>query len=153
MATKATAGSGTIIKWNGTTVGEVISLSGGRTRNPVEILSVATTNNTKERCPGSINSGRVNIKMFYDGADSSTYNTMNSDYHSGVSRSLTVEANDATTSTWTGNGIIMGLTVAEFGGPDDPNVVTMSVAMSGLFAFAVTGDYGHLGYGDLLYGS
>ena len=77
--------------------------------------------------------GEITFTLYYSGVSGGSYNDVNTDFLAGTSGTLLVTGGD--TTTWSGTGFITGLSMAEFGGPDDPNIVTITVTISGQFTY------------------
>ena len=133
MATAATKGFATTVAFNGNTLGEIISVSGTRSRVAIPLHSCDTTNNAIEKIPGSMDEGEITFTLYYSGVSGGSYNDVNTDFLAGTSGTLLVTGGD--TTTWSATGFITGLSMAEFGGPDDPNIVTVTVTISGQFTY------------------
>ncbi len=133
MATAGTKAHGTTLTYNAELVGEIISLSGTRSRAAIPIHSCDTANNAIEKLAGSHDEGEITFTCYYIGTALGSYNDLNTDFLAGTANAFTVTGSDGT--TWAGSGIITGLSMAEFGGPDDPNIVTLTLAISGRLTY------------------
>jgi predicted secreted protein len=133
MATVATKAYGAALTYNSELVGEIVSISLTRNRAIIPIHSTDTTNNTIEKIAGSLDEGEMTATCYYDGSATGVYNDLNTDFLAGTANAFSLAISD--TTTFAGSGIISALSSAEFGGPDDPNMVTLTIAISGQITY------------------
>ena len=133
MATAGTKGHGTTLNYNSELVGEIISVSGTRSRVAIPIHSCDTPNNAIEKISGSMDEGEITFTLYYSGVATGSYDDLNTDFLAGTDNAFTVTSGDGT--LWVGTGIITGISMAEFGGPDDPNIVTLTIATNGRLTY------------------
>jgi len=84
MTTNARVALGTVLTFNGNTIGEIQNLSGTRTRRIVEILSTDSSDQAVEKIAGALNEGEVTFHCIYDPTDGGVYNDLNTDYQAGT---------------------------------------------------------------------
>lgn len=137
MTTNAIVGLRTTLAFNGNTIGEVVSVSGTRTRRVAEILSCDSTDQAVERIAASLDEGEMTFNCYYDQTAGGSYNDLNTDYQAGTLGTGTITYTSAASdsSTHSGTGIITSLSVPEFGGPDDPVMITVTIAASGKWTY------------------
>lgn len=129
MTTKAITALGTVFTFNDNTIGEIMSLSGTRTRRIIEILSTDSTDDAVEKIAGALNEGEVTFHVVYDGTDQGVYNDLNTDYQAGTKAQSLITYPD--TSKHECTGIISSLGLPSFGEADGPVEVDVTIAFSG----------------------
>lgn len=129
MSTNAISGYGATLVFNSNTIGEIMSVSGSRSRTAIEILTCDSTNQAMEVIAGAMNEGEVTFSIIYDGSSGGVYNDLNTDYQAGTSATATITYSD--TSTHAGTAIITNLGAPAFGSPDDPVACDVTLRFSG----------------------
>ena len=133
MATGGITLYGATVSFDGNSYGELLSISGSRTRNVTSIYSCDSTDQAVEKIAGALDEGSVAIRCIYDGGDGKVYNDMNTDHQAGDSATLLITMSD--TSTFSATAIITSLSVPEAGDPDGACEVSMEFAISGKYTF------------------
>jgi hypothetical protein len=85
MATKAMKMWGTVVKFNGYSVGEVKGLNGGdRTREFIKIFTFDSPDETAEFITSGITPGQVTIDVVYDGETAGLDSKLETDFIAGT---------------------------------------------------------------------
>ena len=129
MGTNAITALGTVLTFNNNTIGEIQSLSGSRTRNIIEILSVDSTDEAVEKIAGVLNEGEVTFHCIYDGSAGGVYNDLNADFQAKVKATCLITYPD--TSNHSCSGIISSLSLPSFSEADGEFSVDVTIALSG----------------------
>jgi len=129
MATNAITAMGVIFTFDGETVGEVMSLTGTRTRRIIEILSCDSTNEAVEKIAGALNEGDVTVHIVYDGSAAGVYNKLNTKYQDGTKGTLLITYPD--TSNHSVDALISALGLPAFSEPDGSIELDVTLALSG----------------------
>jgi len=127
--TNAITGLGTVLTFNENTIGEIQSVSGTRTRNIREILTVDSTDEAVEKIAGALNEGEVTFHLIYDGSDQGVYNKLNTDFQAKTKAACLITYPD--TSSHQCSGIISSLSLPSFGEADGEVSVDVTIAFSG----------------------
>lgn len=130
MATKAIVAAGTTLTFNSNLVGEIMSVSGARTRTAIEVYTCDSASQAKEFIAGAINEGEVTFHAIYDGSASGVYDSLNTDFLAGTVAACLVTYSDG--STFSCNGLITNLGVPAFGDADADVELDLSIQLSGL---------------------
>lgn len=133
MATNAITALGTTLTFDTETLGEVQSLTGNRTCNVVDVLSVSSTNSTIEKLAGAINEGDITVHIVYDGSAAGIYNVMNTKFIARTNATLLLTLSD--TSAFSGSAIMSSLGVPGFGVSDGFVELDISFALTGQVTF------------------
>ena len=105
MATTAYHGHGTTLTIGGTSVGQIISISGpNQTRDSIEVSNMGSTSKWREFIPGMLDAGECTLDVVYDGTTVATL----------LAAQLTATANTVAVTfpdsgTWTAAGFITSL--------------------------------------------
>jgi hypothetical protein len=129
MTTNARTALGTVLTFNTNTLGEIMSLSGTRSRRIIEILSCDSTDEAVEKIAGALNEGEVTFHLVYDGSDQGVYNKMNTDFQAKTKATCLITYPD--TSSHSCSGIISSLGLPSFSEADGSLEVDVTIAFSG----------------------
>ncbi|MFB0523919.1 MAG: hypothetical protein ACETVZ_00135 [Phycisphaerae bacterium] len=133
MTTNAITALGTVLTFNDNTIGEIQSISGGRTRNIIKILSCDSTDDAVEKIAGALDEGEVTFHCVYDGSDLGVYNTLNTDFQAKTKATCLITYPD--TSSHSCSGIISSLGLPSFSEADGEISVDVTIALSGKATF------------------
>jgi len=128
MTTNAITGLGTVLTFNENTIGEIQSVSGTRTRNIREILTVDSTDEAVEKIAGALNEGELTFHLIYDGSNQGVYDKLNTDFQTGTKAACLITYPD--TSSHQCSGIISSLSLPSFGEADGEVSVDVTIAVS-----------------------
>jgi hypothetical protein len=131
MATNAIVADGTVVTFNAVTIGEVMSLSGSRSRNVHEVLSTDSTDGAIERLCGALNEGPVTMRIIYDGSAAGVYNTLNTAFTADPATSATLLITYKDTSNISATAFISELGTPSFNEGDGTVEVDVTFAVSG----------------------
>jgi predicted secreted protein len=107
MASNATAGAGTTISWNGTTVNEVTSIGDLDTSaDDIEVTDYQSTDGYKEYIQGLKDGGEVEVEGNFYPSDTGQSNLI-SDYNAGTSREAIITL-PGSIGTWTFDAYVKG---------------------------------------------
>jgi len=134
MTTKAITALGTALTFNDNTAGEIMTLSGTRSRRIIEILSTDSTDEAVEKIAGALNEGEVTFHLVYDGTDEGVYNDLNTDLQAATKAQCVITYPD--TSRHECTGIISSLGLPSFSEADGSIEVDVTIAFSGKAAYA-----------------
>lgn len=129
MTTNARTALGVVLTFNNNTLGEIMSLSGTRTRRIIEILSCDSTDDAVEKIAGALNEGEVTFHLVYDGSDQGVYNKMNTDFQAKTKATCLITYPDTSSNSCT--GIISSLSLPSFSEADGSIEVDVTIAFSG----------------------
>lgn len=129
MTTNAITALGTVLTFDGDTVGEIQSLSGTRSRRIIEILSTDSTDNAVEKIAGALNEGEVTFHCVYDGSAAGVYNKLNTAYQAGTKGTCLITYPN--TSNHSASGIISSLGLPSFSEADGEISVDVTIALDG----------------------
>lgn len=129
MGTNAQTALGVVLTFNGNTLGEIMSLSGTRSRRIIDILSCDSTDDAVEKIAGALNEGEVTFHIVYDGSDQGVYNDLNTDFQAGSKGTGLITYPD--TSSHSCDGIISSLGLPSFSEADGSVEVDVTIAYSG----------------------
>jgi len=91
MATKAMKMWGTVVKFNGYTIGEVESMSGGdRAREFIEVFTFDSEDETAEFITSGITPGQLSVDVVYDGETAGLDSSLETDFIAGTKATLEV---------------------------------------------------------------
>jgi len=135
MATKAIVADGTVVSFAAVTIGEVISLSGTRSRNVKEVLSTSSASGAVERLCGALNNGPVSMHIMYDGSAAGVYNTLNTAFIADPVVPATLLITYKDTSLITGTAFISELGVPSFNEADGTVEVDITFAPTGVMTY------------------
>ena len=137
MTTNARTALGTVLTFNNNTIGEIISLSGTRTRRIIDILSCDSTDQAVEKIAGALNEGEVTFHCIYDPTGGGVYHDLNTDFQAGTKG--VAGAGCLITYPSAGShlcdGIISSLTVPSYSEADGEITVDVTIALSGKATF------------------
>jgi len=133
MTTNAITAMGTVLTFDTETIGEVMSLTGTRSRRIVDILSCDSTNEAVEKIAGALNEGEVTVHIVYDGSDAGVYNILNTKFLAKTNATLLITYPD--TSSHSCNAIISSLGLPSFSEADGPIELDVTLALSGQATF------------------
>lgn len=128
-------GHGTTLSLGGTTVGNVLSISGpDLTRDSIDVSTMDSTAKKREFLPGMIDSGEISVELQYDGTTvASLLAAQTTQTAQAVVITLPAEAGGAT-NTYTANGFITSLGhVIPF---DDKITQTLTIKFTGALTYA-----------------
>jgi hypothetical protein len=133
MTTSAINSMGTTVSFNGNTIGEIESYSGGGVAvNIHEILTCDSTDFYADKLAGALNSGNVTFGMIYQSAETSgNYDKLKTDAEARTSGTLLVTFPNG--ATITGSAIIANLGDPNFGSADEPIKFSCEFARKGKF--------------------
>jgi len=135
MATKAIVADGTTVTFNGNTLGEIMSLSGSRSRNVKEVLSTSSASGAVERLCGALNEGPVSMHLIYDGSNAGVYNDFNTDFVADPATQSTLLITYKDTSSLSVSAFISELGVPSFNEGDGTVEVDITFAPTGLATY------------------
>jgi len=133
VATNARTALGTVLTFNGNTIGEIQSLSGSRTRRIIDILSCDSSDEAVEKIAGALNEGEATFHCIYDPTDGGVYNDLNTDFQAGTKGT----GGNGCLITYPSAGshlcdaIISSLTLPSFSEADGEISVDVTLAFSG----------------------
>lgn len=127
MTTNAITALGTVLTFDGETVGEIQSLSGTRSRRIIEILSTDSTNDAVEKIAGALNEGEVTFHCVYDGSAAGVYNKLNTLFQAATKGVCLITYPD--TSNHSCSGIISSLGLPSFSEADGEISVDVTIAL------------------------
>ncbi|MCK4783262.1 MAG: hypothetical protein KAV87_05890 [Desulfobacteraceae bacterium] len=133
MTTNARTALGTVLTFNGNTIGEIQSLSGTRTRRIIDILSCDSSDEAVEKIAGALNEGEVTFHCVYDPTAAGVYNDLNTDYLAGTKGT----GGNGCLITYPSagshlcDGIISSLSLPSFSEADGEISVDVTIAFSG----------------------
>ena len=133
MTTNARTALGTVLTFNGNTIGEIQSLSGTRSRRIIDILSCDSSNSAVEKIAGAMNEGEVTFHCIYDPTDGGVYNDLNTDYQLGTKGT----GGNGCLITYSSAGshlcdaIISSLSVPQFSEADGEIAIDVTLSFSG----------------------
>jgi len=136
-ATNARVALGTILTFNGNTIGEIQSLSGTRSRRIIDILSCDSSDEAIEKIAGALNEGEVTFHCIYDPTDGGAYNDLNTDFQLGTKG---LAGNGClitypTAGSHLCDGIISSLSLPSFSEADGEISIDVTIALSGKATF------------------
>ena len=100
-------GHGTTLSIGGTTVGNIISISGpNQTRDSIDISTMDSANKNREFIPGMLDAGECTFDLNFDGT---TVSSLLAAQLTQTSQAIIITMSDTDTATWTGNGFITSL--------------------------------------------
>lgn len=129
MGTNAITALGTVLTFDGDTIGEIQSLSGTRSRRIIEILSTDSTDDAVEKIGGALNEGEVTFHCVYDGSAAGVYNKLNTAFQAKTKGTCLVTYPD--TSNHSASGIISSLSLPSFSEADGEISVDVTIALDG----------------------
>jgi predicted secreted protein len=102
-------GHGSSLSIGGTTVGNIMSVSGpSEARDPIEISTMDSATKFREFIPGMLDAGEITMEINYDGADGGTANDLDTMLRAtNTNYSVVVTFDD--TSTFTSVGFVTAL--------------------------------------------
>jgi len=107
MASNATAGAGTTISWNGTTVNEVTSIGDLDTSaDDIEVTDYQSTDGYKEYIQGLKDGGELEIEGNFYPSDTGQSNLI-SDFNAGTTREVIITL-PGSIGTWTFDAYVKG---------------------------------------------
>ena len=133
MITNARTALGTVLTFNGNTIGEIQSLAGTRTRRIIDILSCDSTDQAIEKIAGALNEGEVTFHCIYDPTAAGVYNDLNTDYQAGTKGTCLITYPSAGSHSC--SGIISSLSLPSFSEADGEISVDVTIAFSGKATF------------------
>lgn len=133
MTTNARVALGTVLTFNGNTIGEIQNLSGTRTRRIIEILSCDSTDEAVEKIAGALNEGEVTFHCIYDPTDEGVYYDLDVDYQAGTKGTCLITY--PSSGNHSCDGIISSLSVPSFSEADGEMSVDVTIALSGKATF------------------
>ena len=128
MTTNARTALGTVLTFNGNTIGEIQSLSGTRTRRIVEILSTDSSDQAIENIAGALNEGEVTFHCIYDPTDGGVYHDLNTDYQAGTKGTCLITY--PSSGSHSCDAIISSLSLPSFSEADGEMSVDVTIAFS-----------------------
>ena len=129
MTTNAIKGYGATLTFNSNTIGEIMSISGSRSRTPIEIFTCDSADQAKEFLAGALDEGEITFHLVYDGSDAGVYNDLHTDIQAGTLAAFTVAYSD--TSTHAGTAMISSLGTPGFGDADGFVELDVTLRVSG----------------------
>lgn len=129
MTTNAITGMGAVVTFDVDTLGEIMSVSGARTRRIIEILSCDSTNEAVEKIAGALNEGAATIHLVYDGSAAGVYNKLNTHLQSKTKAALLITYPD--TSHHSCTALISSLGLPSFSEADGPIELDVTFEFSG----------------------
>jgi len=133
MTTNARTALGTVLTFNGNTIGEIQNLAGTRTRRIIEILSCDSTDEAIEKIAGALNEGEVTFHCIYDPTAAGVYNDLNTDFQAKAKATCLITYPSAGSHSCT--GIISSLSLPSFSEADGEISVDVTIAFSGKAVF------------------
>lgn len=134
MTTKAQKAWGTSVKFDGVTIGEIISFNGARTRNMIDVFSCDSSDEAVERLTSGLDEGAWSFSCVYQPGNAENYDVLNDKYLKGVLGTLLISGptpSGASAPTLSVQGIITSLSVPQFGSASDYKTVEFTVTTSG----------------------
>ncbi len=131
MATQGIVADGTTVVFGGASLGEIMSLSGTRSRRIKEVLSTGSADGAVERLAGALDEGTISIHTVYDGSAAGAYNSINTKFQTDppVAETLLITFKD--TSSISVSALLADLSVPSFNAGDDVLECDMTLALSG----------------------
>jgi len=133
MTTNARTALGTVLTFNGNTIGEIQSISGTRNRRIIEILSCDSSDEAIEKIAGALNEGEVTFHCIYDPTAAGVYNDLNTDFQAKAKGTCLITYPSAGSHSCT--GIISSLSLPSFSEADGEISVDVTIAFSGKATF------------------
>lgn len=133
MTTNAITAMGVTLTFDTDTIGEIMSLSGSRTRRIIDILSCDSTNQAVEKIAGALNEGDVTIHCVYDGSNAGVYKKLDTKLKAKTKATALITYPD--TSSHSCDAIISSLSLPSFSEPDGSIEVDVTLALSGQATF------------------
>ena len=138
--TLAITALGTVLTFDGITVGEIQSVSGSRTRNIKEILSCDSSDKAVEKIAGAINEGEVAFHCIYDGSDEGVYKKLDASFQADTPTPMaTALITYPNTGSHSCKGIISSLSLPSFSEADGEVSIDVTIAFSGKATFTDAG--------------
>lgn len=132
MTTNAITALGTVLTFDGITVGEIQSVSGARTRRIIEILSCDSSDSAVEKIAGALNEGEITFHCIYDGSAAGVYNQLNTAFQAATPTPMaTGLITYPDTSNHSCKGIISSLGLPSFSEADGEISIDVTIAFSG----------------------
>ena len=132
MATSGITAIGTTLAFNGNTIGEIESYSGGGVVvNIHEVLTCDSTNYYADKLAGALNSGNVTFGMVYQPGTTQNYAKLKTDAEARTSGTLLITFPNG--ATITGSAIIANLGDPNFGSADEVIKFSCEFARKGQF--------------------
>ena len=129
MTTNAITALGTVLTFDGETIGEIQSVSGTRSRRIIEILSCDSTDDAVEKIAGALNEGEATFHCVYDGSAAGVYNKLNTLFQAKTKGTCLITYPD--TSNHSCSGIISSLSLPSFSEADGEISVDVTIALDG----------------------
>ena len=105
MATTAYQGHGSTLAIGGTSVGQIVSISGpNQTRDSIEVSNMGSTSKWREFIPGMLDAGECTADVVYDGT---TVATLLAAQLTQTAQTITITFPDS--GTWAASGFITSL--------------------------------------------
>lgn len=133
MTTNARTALGTVLTFNGNTIGEIQNLAGTRTRRVIEILSCDSTDQAIEKIAGALNEGEVTFHCIYDPTAAGVYNDLNTDFLAKAVGTCLITYPSAGSHSC--SGFISSLSLPSFSEADGEISVDVTIAFSGKAVF------------------
>lgn len=137
MTTNAITGLGTVLTFDGDTIGEIQTLAGTRTRRIIEILSCDSTDEAVEKVAGALNEGEVSFHCIYDPSDDGVYKKLDGHLTGKTKGTCLITYPSAGSHSCT--GIISSLSVPSFSEADGEVTIDVTIALSGKATFTDAG--------------
>lgn len=133
MTTNARTALGTVLTFNGNTIGEIQNLAGTRTLRIIDILSCDSTDEAIEKIAGALNEGEVTFHCIYDPTAGGVYNDLNTDFQAKAKATCLITYPSAGSHSC--DGIISSLSLPSFSEADGEISVDVTIALSGKAVF------------------
>jgi hypothetical protein len=137
MTTNAITALGTILTFDGDTIGEIQSLSGARTRRMIEILSCDSTDEAVEKIAGALNEGEVTFHCIYDPSDDGVYKKLDGHLLAKTKGTCLITYPSAGSHSCT--ALISSLTIPQFSEADGEVSIDVTLAFSGKATYTDAG--------------
>ena len=129
MTTNAQTAMGVVVTFDVDTIGEIMSLTGARSRRIIDILSCDSTNQAVEKIAGALNEGSATMHLIYDGSAAGVYNKLNTHLQSKTKAALLITYPD--TSNHSCTALISSLGLPAFNEADGDIELDVTFEFSG----------------------
>lgn len=130
----AAHGHGAVLSIGGTTIGNIISITGpSQTRDSIDISTMDSASKFREFIPGMLDGGEATFDVNYDGASGATANDLNDALTQTASTIVITLPPTNATSSWSSSGFVTAL---GFAVPFDDKVTQpVTIKFSGVPTF------------------
>lgn len=102
MATKGMKIWGTVVEFDGVTIGEIKTVGKGkRSREIIEVFSTDSVDEAVEKLSSGINNGQLSLSVIYDGEVAGIYKQLDTKFVAGTSGTVTITMKNGSTLTFT----------------------------------------------------